>query len=85
MTLVTEYYPSKARSNRFGNHCIDCKKSIESGEQIMRANLGYNSFGKTHYSIVCLLCWGKNLEKRIDEAKKYLVDLKKSISELEVK
>ena len=71
MTLITEFYKSKTRSNRHGNFCQGCRKRMDKGEICMRALHGIEP--RTQYTIYHLMhmkCWRIGLQDGMTEIKK---------------
>ncbi len=73
---ISNYYPSKARKRRWGTWCGKCRVELKSGDQLMREQLDYNSYGCMQYNEYCMKCYNKILPKEI---KKEATELEKEI------
>ena len=73
---ISNYYPSKARQRKWGTWCKECNIELRSGDNLMREQLGYNSYGCMSYNEYCMRCYKKILPKEI---KKEKIELEKEI------
>ena len=71
MVLITEFYKSKTRANKYGNVCQGCRKRIDKSEICMRAV--HNVDQATQYTIYHLMhmrCWRIGLQDGVAKIKK---------------
>ena len=73
---ISHFYKSKARKRRWGTWCGQCRVELKSGDQLMREQLDYNSYGCMQYNEYCMKCYNKILPKEI---KKEATELEKEI------
>ena len=71
---ISHFYKSKARKRRWGTWCGKCRVELKSGDQLMREQLDYNSYGCMQYNEYCMKCYNKILPKEI---KKEATELEK--------
>ncbi len=87
---ISDFYESTVRIRRWGTPCIKCRRHMDKGEKCMREQLGYNSYQCMQYNEYCMKCYKKiykseykkdmkQLEKKINQEKKHLKEMKKGI------